>query len=595
MSITRRDFLAAAAAPLAAAPRYGMEFPSPKDTALGGLLGEAVECGRRGRLRTFITGDRSKPVALFSPEARAANLAGDWYGEHAGKWLYTAARAAASTGDPDLTAAVRRVAAYLAYVQEPDGYLGTYAPAGRMTSDAAYDRRTWDVWVHSYMMIGLLEVHRYWPDERWLGAARKIGELCIRLFGSGTKSVAYMGNHTGLSGTVLLEPMVDLYRATGGWRYLELARRIVRQMEERPGLELVSRILAGKDVEQVADGKIYQLCWNLVGLAKLYEATSERDWLKVCVNAWRNIREDHLTLDGGPWGGVGRFSEVFNPKGFFSPWGFVETCSTMSWLQLSRELLRLTGEAQYAEEIERTAYNALLGAQDPNGEDWCYFIYPNGKRHNTYYWACCKSSGALALEEIAPLVYGKTRDGAAVNLYTPSKATVAGMQIEQETEYPHAGRVTLRIGSHASLPLTLRIPQWAAGARVAVNREGPREGVAPGTYVKIAREWRAGDTVTLDLPMKPEVHRRSQVSKQEGAELMRRDYVAVTRGPLVYASGLIDGFKRAETVRFSGVAQERGGLFVKAAGRAPIPLRPYYEAGGRKDGAWRLTWLETAE
>ena len=593
----RRDFLLAPALQLAAAAGSPRMQPVPaREVEVSGLLGQAMEASRRGRLHTFVTDEHSKPIALFSPAARAANFAGDWYGEHAGKWLYTAARAAARTGDGALAGAIRRVAAYLVSVQEPDGYLGTYAPAARMTSDAAYNtRRTWDVWVHAYLIIGLLEVHRYWSDDRWLAAARGIGDLCVRLFGQGSKSVAYMGSHVGLSGTVLLEPVVDLYRATSDARYLDLARRIVRQMEERPGLELVSKILAGQDIEQVGDGKIYQLCWTLVGLAKLHAETGDAGWLRASLEAWRNIREDHLTLDGGPWGGIGRFSEVFNPKGFFSPAGFVETCSTMSWIHLNRELLHLTGEARYAAEIERTAYNALLGAQDPNGEDWCYFIYPNGKRINTYYWACCKSSGALALEEIAPLVYGRTPVGVAVNLYTPSRATVDGMRIAQETGYAASGRVVLRVGSRSALPLLLRIPEWAAGASAAVNGAPWREKPVPGAYLEIAREWQPGDTVALDFPMEPKVHRRSQTAVQDGKELWRRDYVAVTRGPLVYASGLIDGYKREETLRFPVAVEERGQVLLQAAGRAPIPLRPYYEADGRKNGARRLTWFETAE
>ena len=42
-----------------------------------------------------------------------------------------------------------------------------------------------------------------------------------------------------------------------------------------------------------------------------------------------------------------------------------EGCATVTWLQLTWQLLRLTGEAQYAEQLEHTVYNALLGAQDP--------------------------------------------------------------------------------------------------------------------------------------------------------------------------------------------------------------------------------------
>ena len=66
----------------------------------------------------------------------------------------------------------------------------------------------------------------------------------------------------------------------------------------------------------------------------------------------------------------------------------------------------ITGEAAYAEEIERSAYNDLLGAQAPNGEDWCYYSFPNGRRVHTTYWRCCKSSGAMALEELPSLAYG---------------------------------------------------------------------------------------------------------------------------------------------------------------------------------------------
>ena len=76
---------------------------------------------------------------------------------------------------------------------------------------------------------------------------------------------------------------------------------------------------------------------------------------------------------GGPWGGVAhRSREVFNPPHVFSPYGYVETCSTFSWIQLNRELLAITGDARYADEIEKSAYNDLLGAQAPEGDNWCY-------------------------------------------------------------------------------------------------------------------------------------------------------------------------------------------------------------------------------
>ncbi len=209
-----------------------------------------------------------------------------------------------------------------------------------------------------------------------------------------------------MSATVLLDPAVELYFATGEARYLELAERVLQQANGNRELALLTRALAGTDVSAIATGKAYQLAWNMVGLAKLHKATGHPDYREAVELVWHSIRAHHLTLGGGPWGGVGhRSREVFNPAGVFSPYGYVETCSSLAWIQLNRELLAITGEARYAEEIERTAYNDLLGAQAPNGEDWCYYVFPNGRRVHTTYWRCCKSSGAMALEELPALAY----------------------------------------------------------------------------------------------------------------------------------------------------------------------------------------------
>ncbi|HZX26953.1 MAG TPA: hypothetical protein VFF16_07795, partial [Telluria sp.] len=60
---------------------------------LGGLLGEALAANLRGRLAHFIVDEHSPAIALFAPQRRHENREGDWYGEHAGKWLVAAAKA----------------------------------------------------------------------------------------------------------------------------------------------------------------------------------------------------------------------------------------------------------------------------------------------------------------------------------------------------------------------------------------------------------------------------------------------------------------------------------------------------------------------
>ena len=77
---------------------------------LGGLLGEALAANLAGRLSHFIVDERSPAIALFGQPHKCCNHEGDWYGEHAGKWLYAAARAASRSGDATLRAHVLRVA-----------------------------------------------------------------------------------------------------------------------------------------------------------------------------------------------------------------------------------------------------------------------------------------------------------------------------------------------------------------------------------------------------------------------------------------------------------------------------------------------------
>lgn len=606
---------------------------APSGIRLRGLLGDALDANLRGRLSNFIVDETSPAIELFSPAKRDHNLEGDWYGEHAGKWLVAAARAAARSGDAQLRTNVLRVADFLVSVQEADGYLGTYAPERRFMRpqppkpaswDGAPSVRTWDIWTHAYLILGLLEVQRRLGGEQYLQAACRIGDLCRHTFGDGGIDITELGNHHGLSATVLMDPAVELYFATGENRYLDLATRILVQADGNRDLALLSNALSGLDASAIATGKAYQLAWNLVGLAKLHRATGEASYLRAVQLVWDNIRTHHLTLGGGPWGGVGhRSREVFNPAGVFSPYGYVETCSTFAWIQLNRELLAITGDACYAEEVERSAYNDLLGAQAPNGEDWCYYVFPNGRRVHTTYWRCCKSSGAMALEELPDIAYAAGADDRiVVNMYGPGEAAFnldgAGhVRVIQDTAYPYAGHVRIRVAVDRTsrFPLKLRIPSWADGATVAVVGEASTIVAVPGQYAVVDRQWQDGDEVVLKFPMRPTLQHAINRNVQESRapdgsevrqEVLHLDYVAISRGPLVYATELVDGFKIEETIRLPAENPASGlsDMPVQAdgipriqfdpAGRAPLTYAPYFMAGGRVDGAWRLTWLQAS-
>lgn len=224
----------------------------------------------------------------------------------------------------------------------------------------------------------------------------------------------------------------------------------------------------------------------------------------------------------------------------------------------------------------------------------------------------------MAIESLPEMAFGM-RDGAIeVNVYGPAEATFelpgAGrVRLALETSYPFDGKVraVLQPERTARFALRLRIPAWAEGARVTIDAPQP---ATPGTYVVLEREWRAGDVVTLDLPMRPVLRRALNRNVQEslapdGApvsqEVLRQEFVTVTRGPLAYATGLIDGFKSEESVRLrendpvlEEIAAPAGfdgpAIRMNLAQREALTFVPYYEAGGRADGTWRLSWLTLA-
>ena len=616
---------------MTAAITSGQQLVTPAAVKLDGVFGQMLAANRSGRLSHFIVDEASPSISIFGQAHKQQNQEGDWYGEHAGKWLSATARAVAQGSQPELEANLCRVADWLISQQDEDGYLGNYAADRRFTVpqppkpeswNGEPALRTWDIWTHSYLILGFLETWRALGDDSYLQAARRIADLCWQALESGI-DITTLGNHHGMSATVLLDPAADLYLVTGEPRYLALAEKILQQANANPRLALLDKGIANEDAAFIATGKAYQLSWNLVGLAKLYKATGKADYKLAIDNLWNNIREQHLTLGGGPWGGVAhRSREVFNAPRTFFPQAYVETCSVLAWMQLNRELLAISGHARYADELERTAYNDLLAAMAPNGEDWCYYTFPNGKRVHTTYWRCCKSSGAMAVEELPQIAYGVAADGGLrVNLYGAGEATLnhadAGkVVLQQQTRYPFNGDISLRVmpEQSASFSIGLRIPAWAEDARIQVNGVNVPVQVAADGYVQLQRQWQAGDLVTVQLPMQPQLHRAANINVQESRapdgspvaqEVLRWEYVGLSYGPLVYATTLIDGFKTDETVklpagdpsRWLQVGQDEGEgapVTMQLECRAPLVFEPYYRCGGREHDVWRLSWLSLA-
>lgn len=414
-----------------------------------------------------------------------------WIGEHVGKWLHAATLAWAYTGDAALRRKLDGVVAELIAAQEPDGYLGTYVPGKRL---GLYEGADWDVWSHKYNLLGLLTYYRYTGSEPALQAARRIGDLLIATFPA-QRSINAAGTHLGMAATSVLEPVVLLYRLTGDERYLAFARYIVTAYDEAGGPDIVRTLLTRKDVSHTANGKAYEMLSNLVGLCEYARCTGDRQILEAVRNAWTDIVANRLYLTGATSAYEHFTYDHELPNGNDAHVG--ETCATVTWIQLNLQLLRLTGEPAYADQLERSLYNHLTAAQHPAGADWCYFTALEGVKQYDKDITCCHSSGPRGLA-LAPTFAFLQADGAlCVNTFESARAKFivdgAPVELVQDSAFPRSGRakLTVHVPQAARFALRFRVPEWAAPLQV-----GGRS-YAAGWAELPAREWRDGDALDL--------------------------------------------------------------------------------------------------
>jgi hypothetical protein len=460
------------------------------DQRIEGILGDRMAVNLEGRLLRV-----DEPALLKCFQHRPGEQA--WSGEHAGKFLHAAANTWLYTHDERLKTLLDRVAQELIATQLPDGYLGTYTDDQRWTS--------WDVWVHKYDLIGLISYYQATGYAPALQAAQRIGDLLCRTFGTGTgqRDIIQSGTHVGMAATSVLEPMVNLYRVTGNKKYLDFCEYLVRSWDQPNGPQIIKSLNATGSVFRTANAKAYEMMSNLVGLAELYRVTGDPLYLRTVQIAWKDIATHRLYVSGTTSADE-HFTDDQELPG--EETSFVgEGCATVTWLQLSWELLRLTGESHYGEELEHTVYNALLGAQDPTNGNICYFTPLNGKKSPTPGINCCVSSEPRGISMIPQLAWGARGDGAAVVLYAPGHFNIpmraGNLAIDVKTNYPAGGSIILALhpAQASRFPLYLRVPKWTARYTASIN--GQQFVGTPGDFLALDREWKPGDQVDIEMDL----------------------------------------------------------------------------------------------
>lgn len=492
----------------------------PAAIHLNGFLGVRLDANVTNRLakideERLLEGFRKRP-------GRQA-----WDGEHVGKWLHAATLAWDYTQDAILRAKLDRVVAELGKCQLEDGYLGTYLPEQRWTE--------WDVWAHKYDMLGLLTYYRSTGNTNALAISRRCADLLCRTFGTsaGQRDILKAGWHMGMAPTSVLEPMVLLYRLTGEPKYLDFCRYILASWETPAGPKIVSTLLTAKRVDKVGNAKAYEMLSCLNGALEFYRTTGEKQLLEAALNAWQDIVDKRLYLTG-----TASHHEHFHDD-YELPNGNAdvgETCVTVTWIQFNAQLLRLTGEARFADELERTVYNQLLGAQKPDGTGWGYYVQLEGKKPYSAELSghCCLSSGPRGLALVPTFAFASDSEGVAVNFFADGRSKLhlpegKAVGLEVSSHYPANGNVKIKIHltEKAMFAIKLRIPSWSQPPVIAVNGASRKDGVKSGEYAVLRQQWRDGDVIALTIPVVPRV-----IVGEHG----NQEKVAFAFGPLILAA-----------------------------------------------------------
>jgi uncharacterized protein len=213
---------------------------------------------------------------------------------------------------------------------------------------------------------------------------------------------------------------------------------------------------------------------------------------------------------------------------------FETPCGSYAHFKLTRYLLRVTRDARYGDSMERVMYNTVLGAKplQDNGQAFYYSDYNfDGMRvYKKAHWPCCSGTLPQVATDYRINTYFRGPRAVYANLYVPSTLRCmengSALSLTQGGDYPYEDQVTFTVTCSAPVELTLhfRIPAWAEGASVYVNGT-PQKGLAvPGQFAGIRREWKTGDRVELELPLR---------IRLEAVDSRHRDTVALLRGPLV--------------------------------------------------------------
>jgi DUF1680 family protein len=467
------------------------------------------------------------------------------------KLLEAHAWEAARSGDPAVSRTVTDWGATLAAAQAPDGYLNTNfgrpGQAARYTDLASGH----ELYCQGHLIqAGVARLRGHGTDDLVSVVRRAADHICQEFGPSGRQAIC---GHPEIE-----TALVELYRATGEERYLAQARLFVERrghgiLPISPfGREYFCDHVAVRDA-RVLEGHAVRALYLASGAVDVAVETGDDALLQAVIQQWQRTVAARTYLTGGM--GSRHEGEAFGDDFELPPDGaYCESCAGMASVMLAWRLLLATGEAQYAELVERTLYNVVAGALARDGHA---FFYTNplqqrvagaapdpdalspraatGLRAPWFEVSCCPTNLARTLASLGGYTATADRSGVRLELLTAAEigTVLAGgrrVGLRVVTDYPWHGQVRIQVTESDGTPwrISVRVPSWASGATLTAG--GHTYGVAAGQYAQAECPWRPGDELVLELPVVPR-----WTFPDPRADAVRGT-VAVERGPLVYCA-----------------------------------------------------------
>ncbi|MBR2508418.1 MAG: glycoside hydrolase family 127 protein [Lentisphaeria bacterium] len=470
---------------------------------MNGPLGKALTVSVSNRLKKI------NYTELVDPFRFRSETDFKWRCEFWGKIVRSAILAWKYAPDDELLAIIKATVKDIISTQTPDGCISSY-PADKQLGG-------WDVWGRKYVLAGLLryyEVIEKSPEV--LNACCKMTDHLLSQIGNG--NIVDMGEHFGLASASILKYIVKLYKYSGNRKYLESAEKIIAA-----GATHLHNIFedAADDVlpAELANGKAYEMTSCFEGLAEYYNLFPEDKHLQAILNYYKNVRDNEIYITGT--GGFKDFNGEFWYNGAWrQTWlhggGMGETCVTTTWLHYCQYILELTADSAVADEMELSAYNALLGAMKVDGTNWihrnptplaapAFKIASKPQMDDFGDHDCCLAQGPEGLATAVNSAFS-AKDKLFVNFYEDAEIDFSvqncNVSMTISGNYPSQNSVKIKFAADAKayFTLALRIPAWSENTVVKLN--GKTFTPEKGKYFELAEKWSSESEIEIIFDMK---------------------------------------------------------------------------------------------